>query len=138
MQINLGLDTDNVSARDAEILMFIAGATVPTTLTATEEKKAPAKSSGKGKTKDTPTQELADAAEPMEEKEVVAEPTVSLDDIREIATDIVEDETEGGGQEQFAAALKKVGAASMSKVPKEKFDEFYAMLKVIKKKMALG
>jgi len=96
--------------------------------------KPPAKTAPKKtgtKAKDTPTEELGAAAEPMEENA-----SVSMDDLRAIASEILENESDAIADE-FESLLKKYKTDKLSKLKPEHFDAILPELKKLQKKANL-
>lgn len=132
MTINFNLDTDNVSNSDKAILLAVASVLSGSSVKAAEvineaaTKKPPTK---KATVKETPTDELSNAAEDMEGDNSGVEFTeADRTSIREKGSALVK----AGKKDAVLAALAKVGAASISVLPVEKFQEFSTLINNIK------
>lgn len=90
----------------------------------TAAKKGTGRGGKKAAAADTATNELANAAAPMEEK---SEPAVTLDALRTLATPIADDEANDGNA-KFVALVEKHGGTKLSNVPKENYAALYADL----------
>lgn len=171
MHINFSVETSNVSATDAAILIavgellngdLLSSEETPEGEQATGTTAAPRKRASRAKgqtnneagqalaqsiaTADTATNELGNAAGPMETATApppaqtqTASPTgVTLDELRKIAGPIAEN-VAGNGPAKFAEVLAKHGAAKLSTVPKESYEALKADLVAIANQLdALG
>lgn len=97
----------------------------------TTTKKAPAKKSSAKK--ESATDELSNAAKPIEDN---LAKKISMDDLRAIASDILENESDSIADE-FAELLGKYGAAKLSKLDEQHFDAILPELKKLQKKANL-